>query len=87
MQAFVMIENSVAKMINPDWNVMNVSACECECDKSCDVGEYLDFVNCKCRKRQADTLVQKCDENVDGNKMNYNDTLRDYGKVCRSCMR
>ena len=29
------------------WNPSN---CECECDKSCDVGEYLDYENCKCRK-------------------------------------
>ena len=27
------------------------SNCECECDKSCDVSEYLDFKNCKCRKK------------------------------------
>ena len=24
--------------------------CECECDKSCDIGEYLDYSNYKCRK-------------------------------------
>ena len=30
------------------WNPSN---CECECDKSCDVGEYLDYENCKCRKK------------------------------------
>ena len=30
------------------WNPSN---CENECDKSCDVGEYLDYENCKCRKR------------------------------------
>ena len=29
------------------WNPSNQ---ECECDKSCDVGEYLDYKNCKCRK-------------------------------------
>ena len=22
--------------------------CRCECDKSCDVGEYLDYKDCKC---------------------------------------
>ena len=22
----------------------------CECDKSCDIGEYLDYSNCKCKK-------------------------------------
>ena len=30
------------------WNPSN---CECECEKSCDIGEYLDYENCKCRKR------------------------------------
>ena len=28
--------------------------CECKCDKSCDVGEYLDYENCKCRKKLVD---------------------------------
>ena len=28
------------------WNSSN---CEFACDKSCDVGEYLDYENCKCR--------------------------------------
>ena len=26
------------------WNPIN---CECECDKSCDIGEHLDHKNCK----------------------------------------
>ena len=30
--------------------IWNSSNCECECDKSCDIGEYLDYENCKCRK-------------------------------------
>ena len=29
------------------WNLSN---CECECDKACDVGEYLDHKNCKCKR-------------------------------------
>ena len=33
------------------------SNCECECDKSCDVGEYLNYKNCKCKKRLVDKLV------------------------------
>ena len=39
--------------------------CECECDKSCDVGEYLDYKNCKYRKRKVDKLVEECSENND----------------------
>ena len=44
------------------WNLSN---CECECDKSCDIGEYLDYENCKCRKRLVDELVDECDENIE----------------------
>ena len=36
---------------------MDPSNCECECDKSCDVGEFLDYENCICRKRLVDKLV------------------------------
>ena len=32
--------------------IWNPSNCECECDKSCDIGEYLNYENCKCRKNQ-----------------------------------
>ena len=31
--------------------IWNPSNCECEGDKSCDVNEYLDSENCKCRKK------------------------------------
>ena len=31
--------------------IWNPSNCECECDKACDVGEYLYYENCKCRKK------------------------------------
>ena len=34
--------------------IWNPSNCECECDKSCDVGEYLDYENCKYRKKLVD---------------------------------
>ena len=34
-------------------------------DKSCDVGEYLDYENCKCRKKLVDKLTEECTENID----------------------
>ena len=55
--------------------IWNPSNCECECDKSCDAGEYLDYKNCKCRKRLTEKLVEECSENIDGNEMFYNETL------------
>ena len=33
--------------------IWNPSNCECECDKSCDIGEYLDYKNCRCRKKKS----------------------------------
>ena len=31
--------------------IWNPSNCECECNKNCDFSEYLDYKNCKCRKK------------------------------------
>ena len=38
---------------------------ECEYDKLCDTGEYLDYENGKCRKKLVDKLVEEYTENVD----------------------
>ena len=37
--------------------IRNPSNSECECDKACDIGEYLDYENCECRKKLVDQLV------------------------------
>ena len=29
----------------------NSSTCTCECNKYCEVGQYLDYENCECRKK------------------------------------
>ena len=42
-----------------------LSNCECECDKSCNDGEYLDYKSCKCRKKLVDKLTEECTENID----------------------
>ena len=55
--------------------IWNSSNSEYECDKSCDIGEYLDYQNCRCRKKIIDKLVEECSENIDGNEMLYNETL------------
>ena len=70
--------------------IWNSSNCECACDTSCDVGEYLDYKNFKCRNKLVNKLVEKCSENIDGNKMLYNENLdviplNYYNKVCNSC--
>ena len=45
--------------------IFNPSNCECECDQSCGIGEYLDYSNCKCRKKLYDKLIDECTENTD----------------------
>ena len=45
--------------------IFNPSNCKCECDKSCNTGEYLDYSNCKWRKKLYDKLIDVCTENTD----------------------
>ena len=52
--------------------IWNPSNCECECDRSCDVGEYLDYKNSKCRKRLVIKLVEECTNNIDEKKLHPN---------------
>ena len=53
-----------------------------ECDKSCDIGEYLDYSNWKCSKRLIDKLVEECTENIDGVKIDNENKNKDK---CSSC--
>ena len=45
--------------------IWNPSNREYERDKLCNVGEDLDYENCKCRKRLVDKLVEECSEIID----------------------
>ena len=42
---------------------------DCECDKACDVGEYLEYENCKCRNKLVDQIVDECVETVEKVKL------------------
>ena len=50
------------------WN-KNPSSCDCECDKACDVGEYVGYEHCKCRKKLIDKLVDECTETFEEVKL------------------
>ena len=58
--------------------IWNSSNCNCECDKSYDVGEYFGYKNCKCKKRLIDKLVEECSGHIDGNEMTHNDFKNSY---------
>ena len=49
--------------------IWNPSNCECECDKACDFGEYLDYENCKCRKKLVAPLIEECTETIEEVKL------------------
>ena len=58
----------------------------CECDKSCNVAEYLDYENCKCRKKLVDKLTEECIENVEEVKIAKITQTEDENKhKCSSC--
>ena len=47
----------IDKCVCDKGSIWNPSNCEQECDKSCDVREYLDYKNCKCRKKLVVKLI------------------------------
>ena len=67
--------------ITPYYTIWNPSKCECKCDKSCDVGEYLNYENCK---RLVDKLVEEYTENVEEAKK-AEITLNKNIHKCSSC--
>ena len=69
-----------------DKDELNPSNCECECDKSCDVGQYLDYENCKYKKKIVDKLVEECIETVKEVKLAKTSLSEDENKhKCSSC--
>ena len=67
------------------WNPSNF---KCECDKSCNVGEYLDYKNCKCRKKLVDKLVEECTENIEETRLVEKTLAENENKhenKCSSC--
>ena len=56
------------------WNTSN---CRCECNKACEMGEYLDIKNSSCEKRLFGKLVLACEDEI----LNANETSLDDKKV------
>ena len=48
--------------------IFNPSNCKCECDKSCNTSQYLDYLDCKCKKKINDLIVEECTEYDDDDK-------------------
>ena len=65
--------------------VWNPSNCECECDKSCDIGEYLNYKNCKCRKKLVHKLVEECIKTRLVEETRLVETSPEIKDKCNSC--
>ena len=59
----------IDKVVCDKGSIWNPSNCECEYDKSCDIGEYLGYKNCKCSEKLVDKLIEECAENIDEAKI------------------
>ena len=53
-------EDLVSKLVCEKGYMWNPSTCACECDKYCEVGQYLDYRECACRKKLIDDLIEQC---------------------------
>ena len=66
--------------------IWNRSNCECEWDKSCDIGECLGYENCKCRKKLVDKLVEECTKNIEETRLVEKTSAKNENKhKCSSC--
>ena len=66
--------------------IWNPSNSESECDKACDVSEYLDYENCKRRKKLVDKLIDECAETVEEVKLAKITLAKNENKYkCKSC--
>ena len=64
--------------------IWNPSSCECECDKTCNIGEYLDYKNCKCRRKLLDSLVDECTKTIEEVNVTRTGNENSYYE-CNSC--
>ena len=57
----------------------NPSTCECQCDKWCKLGQYLDHKNYICKNKLIGRLIEECtsviNETMTNNKDSGNNTL------------
>ena len=58
-------EDLVSKLACDKGYMWNPSTCACECDKYCEVGQYLDYKNYVLRKKLIDDLIEQCTSIVD----------------------
>ena len=51
----------------------NPSTCECQCDKRCKQGQYLDHKNCVCKNKLIGRIIEKCTSVINETIINNKD--------------
>ena len=78
-------EDLMDKMVCDNGFSWNPNNFECECDKSCGIGEHIDFKSCVCKNTLIHKLVEECTSVVKENKV-CNETLNTISSDgCASC--
>ena len=78
-------EDLVNKMVCDKGYIWNPSNYACEYDKSCGIGQYLDYKSCVCRNSLVDKLVDESTNIIDDDTI-YNKTLTvTSSNDCASC--
>ena len=62
-------EKLIDKEVCDKGYIFNPSYCKCECDSSCNISQYLDYSDCKCKKKLVHLLIEECTENTDETKL------------------
>ena len=53
----------------------NPSTCECQCDKWCKSGQYLDHKNCVCKNKLVGRLTEECTSVINETIINNKDNV------------
>ena len=52
----------IDKGVCDKWYIFIPSNCKCECDKLYNTSQYLDYLDCKCKNKMIDLIVEKFTE-------------------------
>ena len=53
----------------------NPSTCECQCDKWCKQGQYLDHKNCVCKNKLIGRVIEECTSVINETMINNKDNI------------
>ena len=61
--------------LNETRNVLWHESCECQCDKWCKQGQYLDHKNCVCKNKLIGRLIEECTSVINETMINDKDSI------------